>query len=247
MQQNIEKINFLIKEGKSLNKISSITGISKTTIYYHYRKHHGIRIKKPKINLEDKEVLGEFLGVVAGDGYVNSDKLYHHRTRIFLNITEGEYSDSLISLFSKFIGKPVHKYVHEKGHVIQLSILSREVSDLVKQYLFWKPMGHRSKSRSVYLKKYETDKNFKIGFLRGCIDTDGYINKNRIQFCTASKKLCTNIESFLKSLKIGYRTTLYQDKRPNKSLIYFVNINSKTERFKFMDIINPRNKKASMV
>ena len=234
------KMTSLLKKGKSLDEISKITGLGKTTIYYHYRKYYKKKTKPVRISRNDSELLGEFLGVIAGDGYINVDKTYHHRVRIFLNISEEEYASKLTEMITNFLGKPPHRYVHLKGNCIQLSILSREVCNLIREYLDWESKGHRSKSRSVKLKKIESDDKFKIGFLRGCVDTDGYINKNRIQFSTASKGLCDNTENFLRSLGISFSTYTYQDRRPNRSVMYLTSIRS-ISRERFLQLISPRN------
>lgn len=230
----------LIHGGKSLNEISRKTGLSKTTIYYHYRKFHGKITTSPKIQKENIESLGEFIGVIAGDGYTNLTKNYKYLVRIFLNIKEEEYSDSLSDMLENFLGKRPHKYVHKKGNCIHLRFISKDIFYLIEEYLSWKSAGHRSKSRSICLRKIESDKKFKIGFLRGCVDTDGYINKNRIMFSTASKKLCKNIENFLQTLGIKFSTRTYLDKRPNRSLMYYVNIKP-DNREKFLSLIKPRN------
>lgn|GEM_PF-529961 len=234
----------LINSGKSLNEISKMTGLSKTTIYYHYRKRYGKIIKQPNISRHDFECLGEFLGVVAGDGYANIEKGYHYKLRIFLNINEEGYAEKLIKMLKEFLDKSPHKYVHLKGNCIHLSIISKPVFNLVKEYLFWESKGHRSKSRSVRLRKIEDTDKFKIGFLRGCIDTDGYIGRNKISFDTASRGLHRNINAFLKSLDIKFSTRVYRDKRPNRSTMYNISIR-KESREKFMTLISPKNIKCA--
>ncbi len=234
------KMVYLIKKGSSLNEISRNTRLSKTTIYYHYRKYYGKKIISPIIKRKDVESLGEFLGVVAGDGYANVTRGCHYLVRIFLNINEDKYADKLIIVLNGLFNKPPHKYIHRKGNCIHIRYMSKDIFNLVTEYLFWKSEGHRSKSRSICLKKIENDDNFKIGFLRGCIDTDGYINKNKIQFATASKGLCSNIEKFLQDLNLEFSTHVYKDKRPNKSPMYHTRIKS-IDRDKFLRKISPRN------
>ena len=62
-----EKIKSMIKNDLSLNKISQKLHVAKSTIYHHYLKIKGKQIKNVVIP-KDNKILGEFLGVFAGDG-----------------------------------------------------------------------------------------------------------------------------------------------------------------------------------
>lgn len=98
-----EKILELTKKGYSLNKISNITKIRKTTIYYHVRKTFGIKYKKVRIK-HDKEKIGESLGVFSADGHTYKTK-GQFRTRIYFSKDEKQYCEDIVNeleiLFSK--------------------------------------------------------------------------------------------------------------------------------------------------
>lgn len=230
----------LIKQGKSLKSISRAIGLNKTTVYYHFRKYRGIKFKQPNINKNNLEHLGEFLGAFAGDGYANFEKTYNYRIRIFLNYTEGRYAEELSNVLESLLSKRP-KIMHYRSCIVLL-INSKKVFDLLHSYLRWDKKGHRSKSRSISLTRTENKKSFKIGFLRGSLDTDGHIGKDRIVFSTSSEALCRNLEKFLLDVGMNFRTYSYQDKRPNRSLMYHIKIDNH-QRERFLNLIKPHNLK----
>lgn len=95
-KQEIERITELIKEGKSLNSITKLTGKSKTTIYYYFRNIKGKTTQPINIETEDDGLIGEFIGLFAGDGCADITNDYKYRTYLYFNITEKEFVKNLV-------------------------------------------------------------------------------------------------------------------------------------------------------
>lgn len=73
-KDEILRINNLIKEGKSLNHISSLTNKNKSTLYHHYKKLMGKKNKDIELNFSDDDFIGELIGLFVGDGYLFYNK-----------------------------------------------------------------------------------------------------------------------------------------------------------------------------
>ena len=231
-----KKIIALIKKGESLNKIKNKTGVSKSSLYHHYKKIHGKKYKGVKINLKDRDSLGEFIGIFAGDGNFFFDKIkYHYRIRVFTGLYEKQYNDYIQNFFTRFFSKKPMNYENVKSNVYTTNYYSKEIYLLIKKYLYW----DGNKTKTVGLRNInKNDKEFLIGFLRGLFDTDGGINKakNKTAFGTASKKLAYQIKEILEifNLKPGFY------KYKNKDFWYIDLYGKRTD--KFMSLIKPHNK-----
>jgi intein/homing endonuclease len=230
----------MIRDGKSLNLISKETSLSKTTIYYHYNKLKGSVIQKVNMNLNDPEMLGEFLGIFAGDGYANVDREYHYMIRLFFNPKEIKYVERVEYLLFKLFRKKPIKIKPKKVNVIILKYSSKDIFNLVSNYITWTREGHGSKSRTVKLIRSEKSRDFRVGFLRGCVDSDGYISKNKILFATSSEQLSKNISGFLNELGISFSFTINKDKRKNRVPVNILYV-KKSDREKFLNLIKPKN------
>ncbi|MDP3917448.1 MAG: LAGLIDADG family homing endonuclease [Nanoarchaeota archaeon] len=239
-KKEINNINKLIKNGKSLRQIGNIIQRSKSTIYYHYKKINGKKFKSISLeNLTDC-FLGEFLGLFAGDGnYFFDKKSYGYNLRFFFNINEKIYVEELSQHFHKMFKKKPGTYFYPKKSIIILGYKSKALHNLLVKNLNWK--ASQKKTYTIHLKEKYRSKEFKIGFLRGSIDSDGHLSKNKISFASTSKKLMNNIESFLIDLNFrNYKRYKYEDKRKNRVKIHLLQLN-RPERKKFLNLIKPRN------
>ncbi|KKQ87899.1 MAG: hypothetical protein UT09_C0008G0004 [Parcubacteria group bacterium GW2011_GWF2_38_8] len=111
--------------------------------------------------------------------------------------------------------------------------------------LFWDIsvdiLGRNRKSRTIYLKPRDYSLNFKIGFLRGFMDSDGHISNKKIQFSSASQRIMDKTMSFL--LECGFidmNYYFYEEKRKNRVGMYHIALN-KSERMNFFRRVQPRN------
>ena len=227
----------LLDKKESLNEISVKTGLPKTTIYHHYRKKYPKKVIEVKIskNMED---IGEFLGIFASDGYSNIGDNYHYVIRLFFNVKENQYIEEITTFLTKFFNKPPSKFQHKCNATI-LRYYSKKIFDFISFYLEWNRAGKGSKSRTIRLVRVEKSKKFKIGFLRGCIDADGYINKNKIIFATSSEDLANTICNFLYKLKIKFTYNIRNEKRKNRIPMKIIYIR-REDRQKFFNVIKPR-------
>ncbi len=237
-RQEINEINKLIEKGFSLNKIRDATGKSKTTVYYHFRRFKGPTVKPITLKSHDEELIGEFMGLFAGDGCLYKTKNYIYRAYLYFNIIEKAFVDELISevLIKLFGKKPM---VFRKENRLNLCYYSKNIHEFVKEYLIWDKSSR--KTYSVRLAKEKHTFEFMVGFLRGSVDSDGYFSKNRISFATVSEGLMKNISNYLSELNILHSVRLYKEKRENRKDIYHITI-SKKDHKRFVSLINPRNK-----
>jgi intein/homing endonuclease len=124
--------------------------------------------------------------------------------------------------------KPPWVYNYKPNNVTIIRLMSRNAIDFIRSYLTW----YDTKTHTVGLKRRNgLDKEFYIGFLRGLIDTDGYISVNRAVFSTISSRLAKDITYALKKLNIIHRIHLQEDRRSNVRPIYRITINRDLDRF----------------
>jgi len=106
--------------------------------------------------------------------------------------------------------------------------------------LYW----GKDKTETVSLKpKREFSKKFKIGFVRGLIDTDGYRRPDhrRYVFTSASESLVKNKKNILEELNISFTEFKENDPRGYRTK-YKIRITGK-DVVNFNDKIQPRNPK----
>lgn len=230
----LNQMQNLIRQGKSLNQISKKLNIGKTTIYYHMRQLVGRKIKQITIDRSSEEKIGEFVGLFAGDGsYFFEKRKYLHQIRIHLNKNEKE----IIKHYKKIIEDIFHKspnLYYTKSLVI-LEIKSKVVIDFLKCYLEWR----KKKTFTVELKDYKKlSVHFIKGFLRGLIDSDGYVRQNRreIYFGTTSFGLNKNFTDSLKLMNFNFKC--YTQVRQNRHIFYKTRL-SNQEVIKFIQTIQP--------
>lgn len=232
------KIQLLAKT-KSLKKIAKEMSLSKTTVHYWYLRYSNhVPPKKIRIDYTDEDKIGEFVGAFAGDGNYTSDKGYQHQIRIYLTAEDVGYVKHLKTLMTSLFNKTPWEYTEDEKNVTQLRMVSKDLIDFLRTYLAWE----HTKTKTVRLiNRAKASKAFRIGYLRGLMDTDGTIkNKYCAIFSTISERLAKDIEYSLESLGITYNTLLQIDKRPNQSPIFRIRITK--DRQKFINIINPYHK-----
>lgn len=227
------RILHLSKNGFSLNKISGVLHLSKTTIYYHTRKQKGKRFFRIKINESDDEKIGEFIGIFTGDGYYFLDRKYEHRIKIFFSKNEAKVAKYYSSVFKFLFNKKPR--IYKIKNIIILEIISKDVINFIRKFLIWKG----KKSRTVHLVNNNLSEKLMIGFLRGLIDSDGYVRKERkeIYFGTVSKNLLNN---FIESLKrFDFKFKIYQQRKSRGAKIFYKVRLTNNEVTRFCKLIKP--------
>ena len=142
-------------------------------------------VKFPKkLTLE----LAEFIGLIIGDGHIDSKKL-----EFFNNCDEirMKYA-SLLKLFDvKF-----REFQSRTTKVIQTT--SRVLSNVLSE-VFEIPLGRKSDKITIPPIILKADNRILAAFLRGYFDTDGYVpeSKRDLELATASKIMSENLEMAL--------------------------------------------------
>ena len=237
--QETERISALVNEGKSLKKIAKILGKGKTTVYYHFRKIKGTTMKPVVLNLQNDEHVGEFIGLFAGDGTAQVDKNNIYRVIFCLHRKELAFVQELTEqvLFPMFGKRPG---IRIRGNRLFASYSSKEIFKVVHQYLDWDRT--RFRTYSVHLKSVTHSLQFMRGFLRGCLDSDGYVAPTKIVFASVSYPLISNMVLFLNHLGIRHSVYSYKEHRGNRVTMYHIYVR-KASQMALLREINPRNKK----
>ena len=230
-----EKIIELIQSEVSIPKIAKILNINKSTIYYHYKKIKGKKYQKPTIPV-DEQIVGEFLGIFAGDGsYHYEKKTCHYTIAIYLHaVDDKDYGDYVKNLIERNFNKKVRTY--QSKNLLTLVFYSKDIYNFITQYLNIVPI----KTYSVHLKNLESlSHDFLTAFVRGIFDTDGHHKYDgRLVICLASKPMIDQIALILNKLDI--QNKIYVRNGPRQH--YELNI-PRREFSKYHKIIGFSNKR----
>ena len=135
-----------------------------------------------------------WLGFIAGDGNIASSEA---RLRIELK----EEDEQLLIYFNEFMqsNTPLVKRVNNKGtHCCCLSINSAKLKRYLANYNI---VPNKSKIFEIPMDKISDE--YKLDFVRGLLDADGYIgirkdrNENCLNFISANKKCVEQVEFIL--------------------------------------------------
>lgn len=230
-EEIIERIN----NGESLGQISSFMNLGKTTVYYYIKNIKGIKYKPINFDLSNLEIIGEVIGLFAGDGqYVNDKKRWDRRIRIHFNAKELDLIDYYQNSIKLLTGKKPSVILSNSVKIMQ--ICSKDFCDFILSYVNFN--GKKVKTIQLKNKGLLNNKLFTKGFLRALVDSDGYVRKGRkeIYFGSISKNL---FDDFLKGLRLfGFTYSCYTQKRDNCSDFYKVRL-AGNEVDKFVRVITP--------
>lgn len=254
----------LTNKGKSLNYLSNLLNVGKSTIYYQVRKFKPRKKKDFVVNLNDFQI-GELIGAFAGDGNYfhheyernNPEKETKHRVRYFLTYkTEKDYVEYLKNLLINLNLNP--KIINRDNSVLIINVYSKEFISFIKDYLIWEG----DKTFTIRLKKElsQYSDEFLRGFARGLMDTDGFLNLGNVTCACISEKLIDNLSDiFTKSgleitrrfLKRGGNTRplhfVRVRRKSLKNYAQFIGFSSKNKINQMNDLLqmarikNPRN------
>jgi len=237
--QIVNRIKKLTSKGESINKISRILKLKKSTVYYWYKKFNNKKLYKKFLineNLDDKTI-GEFIGAFAGDGSYVKDKKYDHQIIFYITRNDHKYIKHISGLIKRIFDKFPYVYVRKNYNVSMIRIISKTAYDFLKKFLDWED----KKTYSIHLKnRFILSQNFIQGFLKGILDTDGFVNKDmkRIVFSTTSKHLAEDIEESLKMFNFNFFKNVHIDTRKNRKPLFLFEINH-SNFDKFMATIQP--------
>lgn len=206
-----EKIKRLSLDGKSLREISKIMNLGITTIYYQVRKF------KPKQRKDfnpvglNSEKIGELIGAFAGDGsYYPSihKRICHHKIRYSLSFKKDKpYAEYLRTLLRQLNLNPflIISSHNIEPDSIEILVNSRTYMEFIKKFLFWE--GKKTYSVCLRSPLGEYNEDFLIGFARGLMDTDGFVELYNVSCGCVSKELIGNLTDIFNKLGISYKVS----------------------------------------
>ncbi len=203
------EIHRRIEAGESINCISNSLRLAKSTIFEHYRRLKGRKFALVKINEIPDDVKGEIVGAFAGDGSFQKGSNYHYVIRFYLSPDEEAYGKILCQKMSLLFSKTPRMWKSSCVNNFVIRYNSKIVYLWLKKYLVW----DENKTATIRLKGkiFDYSRLFLIGFLRGCLDTDGYVSRNggSTVFATISIKLADQISEALSLLNVPYCCKVY--------------------------------------
>ncbi len=247
MRLNIHKrgtLIRLIKSGYSINSISRSLNLSKSTIYYYYKKLKGKKYKEPKFKIRFSETEGEIVGIFAGDGsqyYYRPNGQYQTSIHFGEDMEYVKYVKNMYESYFKKHWPILIEYPKLKDRQIKyrLRVTDKKVFSHFSNYIYY---ISQHKHDTVKLKNLHFGKNFKIGFVRGLIDTDGSITKSydkiHIVFYTTSKQLSKQFCNIVAEFNVKSKVYTRLPNGRNKKVLYAIRLD-KSDTDKFLKVIKP--------
>lgn len=236
--QKQELLINLINNGKTFNEAVRKLNLSKSTLYYHYKKIYGKKIINPDFNISGSEVEGEIIGIFAADGGCCVCKNGNYQISFFIGGSEQEYCKRLSNLMENYFHKKPYIYKPRNKNVLILRYRSKRIYQFMERYLFWEG----KKTYSIQLNRISVSKAFFKGFLRGYFDGDGYSDKNsrRIEINSVSKVMVEQIKYLMEKLGFTPNYTVKKDRFGLRTDLYRIRLNSR-DAPRFIQFISPRN------
>ena len=199
--------------------------------------------------------LAEFLGIMAGDGYMNYyPRKHEYRIEIAGHVEDDyEYLTNYVSFLFNYLFKIEPKVLKRKDQrTLYLRVLSKRLVLFLKELTF--PMGIKGEIKiPLWILK---DNEYMVSFLRGLFDTDGYFRLSirngksyypTIRLKSKSESLIKEVNSWL--IENGFKThyslsRVYYDSRSGKEFfISYIELNGHNNLDHFIDIIGSKNNK----
>jgi len=239
--QEKQEIRKQAKNGQSVNQITEKLGLPKSTVYYHFKKEVGQKQKEKALKIpKNPETQGELCGIFAGDGNFYKRKSGHYRIQIFLN-----YNDRYWRVLEKFLAEELAKkpmvFHNEEKSLSTIRYNSKALYELFKTNLEW----GEDKTATIQLKDGEAfSRDFKKGFVRGLIDTDGYKEKKfrRYIYGTVSPVLRENFSEALSDFEIEHTNYFEEAQKKHWKTMHKTRITGDMAE-KFNNIMEPRHPK----
>jgi len=176
-REQIEEIQKLAKAGASLGQIVTRFGIAKTTVYYHV-KHYCKKMTRLDIKALTERERGYLVGLFVGDGYINKwiDK-NENRQRFVVKFVLDKQRDQDIADYIQFIFKKAGKRTtrFSEGTKLIIKVSSKLFAEYLKRYVRSVRQGKDKSHNKVLINSKKWSYDFKLGFISGIIDSDGYI------------------------------------------------------------------------
>ncbi|MBU0958487.1 MAG: hypothetical protein KKB31_00940 [Nanoarchaeota archaeon] len=188
-----------------------------------------------KIKVPSKcEDFAELLGIILGDGHVNSKGL-----RIVGNSLERLHYQHTAKLIKNLFGLKSNIYIsYTNPNVIILNVYSKELVNILEKNGL--KLGNKISQGSSFPKWVFEDKDFVFAALRGLLDTDGGIYFKQKKYHRAFIELQTHSKFIRKDI---YRLLKSAGFSPSQSS-FNVRVQNQAEVNKFFSLIgssNPKN------
>ncbi len=185
----------------------------------------------PKHN---SEKLAEFIGILAGDGYVNFKKDHDYTVSITGHMVDDEeyHIKHILPLFKSLFGLDPKIIIATNKNARYVRVRSRTIVNFIKKQGFYKYKTKISIPKWIFREERYTNK-----FLRGLVDTDGSISLKKryrlipyypvISITVKNEKLIRRIAIYLKKkgFSLWYGLSRGYDKRFGRySFVYKVQL-----------------------
>lgn len=206
--------------------------------------HADLEYRNVVKNLTDQESLGEFIGLVAGDGGLHHGvRKGNYKVRIYLGIHQNRLKDKVFCLFRQLFGVIPRIYDEREwkhaSNVISVEIESKVIFELIRDYLVWSPHGRRCHTVGLRPNPTKLSMRFIKGFVRGLIESDGWILETQVGSTSASEKLAKDFVYGVR--RLGYRCSFsqFRDRRESRALIYHAYITGELQAQRFLRQLSP--------
>lgn len=211
------------------------------------RRHYNVEYSKVTIPIECSFELGEFVGAFSGDGnYCFNKKTGHHRIRIYLHKTDDlDYAILLRRLIKNLFNKDSCMYFH--GNCLTISLSSRKIFDVLQLIIYF----GKYKTRDFLLNDEIGDYTscFLRGFVRGLMDTDGYVSTNgNLCIGLISKSAIDQMGEILIKENIKFKYSKREINEKMRYPLHILSISRKSTK-KYLEVIgfsNPRKKRLAI-
>lgn len=218
--REIENIRALAKKDLSLKSISAQLRVPKTTVYYHVRDYCK-KMTYMDLNVLSEEEEGYLLGMFVGDGnLIVKRKRGRYLTKFALDTErDQDIADYLVSVFKK-AGKRITRYMARSS--LTFKVCSKEfVEFLLKHVTYTKRRDSRRRVK-ILIRPDKWTTAFKLGFVGGLVDSDGYVYYNRRRTKHFGELIKTANNTFRNQLTeilntLGVEVTTYTAKLHKKS------------------------------
>lgn len=163
--------------------------------------------------------LGRIVGLYASEGYCSRES----ETIFCLHSEENELIDFIIGFAKERFGALSHIYYDKKWNACTVSVKSKGFTALMKEYVG----GKTAPEKHLYSRVFNMDLSFRMGFIQGMFDGDGYSRDNDCAIHLSSKELVKDIASLLVSVGAHYSVRTNKNnttKEGHKYTSYVVNI-----------------------
>ncbi|MAG91880.1 hypothetical protein CMO83_04350 [Candidatus Woesearchaeota archaeon] len=221
-----DNINELLHWGYSKHEISRILNIPRSTVIRHsfIKGKYNRPIKK--FTTSYTQVDGEVVGIFAGDGsQYYEPKGGSYEVTIHIGRKNEEYLEYVKGLFENHFNKGF--WVSKDKACFKLRTKSKAMFEYFSNYLDY---NSKIKHSTVKLKSLNLPRDFKIGFLKGFLDTDGTIihiekeKRTRASYCTTSEQLSKQVHIVLNQFEIRNSIYVCNRNRGNEKTVYYVEI-----------------------